>query len=45
MEYITAYDGYTTEAPHEESERIVVVAQEQGKNHKEKNDKEKNDKE
>lgn len=31
MEYITAYDAYTKEPPHPESERICVVAREKGK--------------
>ena len=28
MKYITAYDDYTDDAPHADSERIVVVARE-----------------
>ena len=31
MEYITAYDAFTHDAPHEDSERIYVVAREKGK--------------
>lgn len=31
MEYITAYDAFTHEAPREDSERIYVVAREKGK--------------
>lgn len=31
MEYVTAYDAYTKEPPHPESERICVVAREKGK--------------
>ena len=31
LEYVTAYDAYTMDPPHEKSERICVVAREQGK--------------
>lgn len=31
LSYITAYDAYTKDRPHEKSERICVVAREQGK--------------
>ena len=31
MEFITAYDDYTKEPAHEESERILVIAREKGK--------------
>ena len=31
LEYITAYDAFTKNAPTEESERIYVVAREKGK--------------
>ena len=31
MNYITAYDAFTREPPRKESERIYVVAMEQGK--------------
>ena len=31
LEYVTAYDAYTMYPPHEKSERICVVAREQGK--------------
>ena len=31
MEYVTAYDDYTKERPHDKSERICVVAREHGK--------------
>ncbi len=31
LEYITAYDAFTKNAPHENSERIYVVARERGK--------------
>ena len=31
LEYVTAYDDYTKESPHDRSERICVVAREHGK--------------
>ena len=31
MEFVTAYDAFTREAPREDSERIYVIAREQGK--------------
>lgn len=31
LEYITAYDAFTKSAPHEQSERIYVIAKEHGK--------------
>ena len=31
LEYITAYDAFTKDAPHSESERIYVLAREKGK--------------
>ncbi len=31
LEFVTAYDAFTKEAPHEESERIYVIAREKGK--------------
>lgn len=31
LEYVTAYDDYTKESPHDQSERICVVAREHGK--------------
>lgn len=34
MEFVTAYDAFTREAPQKESERIYIVAQENGKSRK-----------
>lgn len=31
LEFVTAYDAFTKDAPHEESERIYVIAREKGK--------------
>jgi len=31
LEYLTAYDAFTKEKPNEKSERIYIVAREQGK--------------
>lgn len=39
LEYVTAYDAYTMNPPHEESERICVVAREQGKERRKSEDK------
>ena len=34
LEFITAYDAFTHEAPNEKSERIYMIARENGKNRK-----------
>ena len=34
MEFVTAYDAFTKDAPRPESERIYVVAREKGKSEK-----------
>ena len=39
LEFVTAYDAYTMNPPHEESERICVVAREQGKERRKSEDK------
>lgn len=31
LEFVTAYDAFTREAPKEDSERIYVIAREKGK--------------
>ena len=36
LEYITAYDAFTKNAPHDKSERIYVIAREKGKQKEEK---------
>lgn len=33
LEYVTAYDAFTLDAPNKESERIYVIAREKGKQH------------